>query len=257
MPIYKLILEYTGTRFAGWQVQPGLPTVQGELTARLRRLFDEEDLVVAGAARTDAGVHARGQVASFRSEKEWDPGRLRRALNRLLPEEIGVREASVAADDFHARRSATGRIYRYQIAASEYLSPFLAPFAHHFRSELDVAAMNAGAAHLLGEHDFTSFCAAGDLSGSPVKTFSRSEVALDGDVIAYTVEGTSFLQHMVRAIAGTLIEVGRGHRPPSWIVEVLRECDRAAAGPTAPAHGLFLERVHYDARPSLLPGGEG
>ena len=245
MPNYRLTVEYVGTRFAGWQIQPGLRTVQGELRALLRRLFDQDDLLVAGAARTDAGVHARGQVATLQSDKVWDPDRLGRALNRLLPEDIAVAEAAIAEDGFHARRSARGRIYRYQIATGDHLSPFLAPYAHHHRSALDVAAMAAGAAHLLGEHDFSSFRAAGDLSTSTVKTIRRSEVAQERSVIAYTVEGNSFLQHMVRAIVGTLIEVGRGHRPPEWLAEVLRARDRAAAGPTAPARGLFLEKVLY------------
>jgi tRNA pseudouridine38-40 synthase len=245
MPTYKLVLEYVGTRYAGWQVQPGLPTVQGELAARLKRLFDDENLIVSGAARTDAGVHARGQVASFQAERTWDPGKLKLALNRLLPSDIGVLAASLEAEGFHARRSARGRIYRYRIASGGYLSPFIAPFAHHVRSSLDVGAMNEGAALLLGEHDFSSFRAAGDVSATPVKTIRRSEVAGEDTLVAYVVEGTSFLQHMVRTIAGTLIEVGRGRRAPSWVGEVLHARNRAAAGPTAPAHGLVLERVLY------------
>lgn len=245
MPTYKLVLEYVGTRYAGWQVQPDLPTVQGELAARLKRLFADENLIVSGAARTDAGVHARGQVASFHAERSWDPEALKRALNRLLPSDIGVLAASLEAEGFHARRSARGRIYRYQMAAGGYLSPFVAPFACHVRSTLDVAAMNEAAALLLGEHDFSSFKAAGDVSATPVKTLRRSEVVVDGALVAYVVEGTSFLQHMVRTIAGTLIEVGRGRRTPSWVGEVLRARSRSAAGPTAPAHGLALERVLY------------
>jgi len=247
LPTYKLILEYDGTRFSGWQVQPSLPTVQGELLSRLRRLFDEPGLLVAGAARTDAGTHALGQVASFSSGKEWDPVRLRRALNRLLPDDISVAEAAVVPDGFHARRSATGRVYRYQIATGDHLSPFIAPFAHHFHAPLNDAAMAEGASHLLGEHDFSSFRAAGDVSATRVKTIRRSEVARSGALIGYTVEGSSFLQHMVRAIAGTLLEVGRGRRPPAWVKDVLEARNREAAGPTLPAKGLCLDRVLYGA----------
>lgn len=245
MPTYKLTIEYVGTRYAGWQVQPLKPTVQGELLSRLRSLFNEPDLLLAGAARTDAGVHARGQVASFTSSREWEPRRLRRALNGNLPQDIAVASVEVAAEGFHARRSAVGRVYRYQIATGEVLSPFLAPFVHHFRRELSVEAMSAAASLLVGEHDFSAFRASGDVSATPVKTIRRSQAEREGAVIAYTVEGTSFLQHMVRTIAGSLIDVGRGHRPPSWIGEALRSRDRAAAGATLPARGLSLERVLY------------
>src|SRR5882724_3513263 len=250
MPTYKLTLEYVGTRFAGWQVQPDLPTVQGELLARLRRLFDAEDLLVAGAARTDAGVHARGQVASFDSERSWEPARLRRALNGLLPGDISVAEVAMAPPGFHARRSAAGRIYRYQIAVGERLSPFLAPFAHHHRDPLDIEAMARGAECLLGEHDFSAFKAAGDVSTTPIKTLRRSEISIEGDVVTYTVEGTSFLQHMVRTIAGTLLDVGRGHRPAAWVGLVLGSRDRGRSGPNLPARGLILERVLYDGAPA-------
>jgi tRNA pseudouridine38-40 synthase len=248
MPTYKLVLEYVGTRYAGWQIQPSLPTVQGELSSRLRRLFNDESLVLSGAARTDAGTHARGQVASFTSEREWEPARLEHALNRLLPEDVAVTAASIQPDGFHARRSATGRVYRYQIATGDSLSPFQAPFVHHHRSPLEVEAMKEGAARLLGEHDFSSFRAAGDVSHSPVKTIRRSEISVEGNLVACTVEGSSFLQHMVRTLAGTLLEVGRGRRPPGWVGEVLRARDRAVAGPTLPARGLFLERVLYPLR---------
>ncbi len=251
MPTYKLVLEYVGTRFAGWQVQPAQPTVQGELIDRLRRLFDDPELEVAGAARTDAGTHARGQVASFTSARIWDPGRLRYALNRILPEDIGVVECSLEEARFHARRSATGRIYRYQIVTGDTLSPFMAPYAHHHRADLDARAMAEGAACLVGEHDFSSFRAAGDVSTTPVKTIWRSDVLREGSLVIYTVAGTSFLQHMVRAIAGTLVEVGRGRRPPAWIGEVLAARDRGAAGPTLPARGLFLEQVLYGPAAAL------
>jgi len=245
LPSYKLVLEYDGTRYSGWQIQPSVPTIQGELLARLRRLFDEPDLLVAGAARTDAGTHARGQVASFSSSKTWDPARLRRALNRILPDDISVAEAAIVPDTFHARRSATGRIYVYTIATGDHIPPFIAPFVHAYHGSLDDSAMALAARHLLGEHDFSSFRAAGDVSASSVKTIRRSEIDRQGDGITYTVEGSSFLQHMVRTIAGTLLEVGRGARPASWVKEVVEARSRKAAGPTLPAKGLVLDKVLY------------
>lgn len=245
MPTYKLVLQYVGTRYAGWQVQPELPTIQGEVQARLRRLFDDEELQVAGAARTDAGTHARGQVATFRAERVWDPARLRHSLNGLLPGDIAVAEAALRDDGFHARRSATGRTYRYQVGTGEFADPFTEPFVHHHRGSLDAGAMASAASLILGEHDFTSFKSSGDVSHTPVKTIHRSTVEREGLLLVYEVEGTSFLQHMVRTIAGTLLEVGRGRRPAAWMKEVLAARDRTAAGPTLPARGLFLERVHY------------
>lgn len=251
MPTYKLVLEYVGTRFVGWQIQPSEPTVQGDLIGCLRRLFDDPELQVAGAARTDSGTHAHGQVASFTSGKIWDPMRLRHALNRMLPEDIGVVESSLEEERFHARRSATGRIYRYQIATGDALSPFMAPFVHHHRADLDAGAMAEGATCLVGEHDFSSFRASGDVSSTSVKRIWRSDVRREGPLVIYTVAGTSFLQHMVRTIAGTLVEVGCGRRPPTWVGEVLEARDRAAAGPTLPARGLFLDRVLYGPAPAL------
>ena len=138
MPTYKLVIQYDGTAYAGWQVQRGLPTVQGELLGRLRMLCDDPGIKLAGAARTDSGTHALGQVGSFSTAREWEPSRLRRALNRLLPDDIAAEEIEQVDDGFHARRSATGRVYRYQIVSREVIPPFLARYAYHFRSALDL-----------------------------------------------------------------------------------------------------------------------
>ena len=254
MPTYKLVVEYDGSRYAGWQVQPSVPTVQGELLRILRWIFDDPGLRLAGAARTDAGTHALGQVASFTAAGARDPARLRRALNGLLPGDIAVREATEAPEGFHARRSATGRVYRYQIARGEILSPFVAPYAFHFRAALEIARMREAAGLLLGEHDFSSFRAAGDVSSTPVKTIRAIEVEERGELISLSVEGSSFLQHMVRTIAGTLLEVGRGRWRPERVETILRARSREEAGPTLPAKGLFLVKVLY--RPGALPTGE-
>jgi tRNA pseudouridine38-40 synthase len=247
MPHFKLTLEYIGTAYHGWQVQPGLPTIQGLLHDRLAMAL-RQPVAARGAARTDAGVHALGQVASIESPVEVDPGRLARTLNATLPADIGVLGIERVSSEFHARHSARGRIYRYQIVQGEYISPFLGEFAAHVRAPLDVEAMDQAAGLLVGEMDFSSFCAAGDVSNSPVKVIRRSRVSVrqgNQRLIEYTVEASSFLQHMVRTIAGTLIEVGRGRLKPERIPEIIASRDRRLAGPTAPAMGLFLVQVLY------------
>lgn len=247
MPILKLTVEYVGTSYRGWQTQPGLATVQGILSDRLAVIL-RHPVVTYGAARTDAGVHALGQVAHLETPDRVDAGRLRRSLNATLPPDIGVRLVEEMPRDFHARHSALGRIYRYQIVEGEFLSPFLRNFAAHSRAALDTDAMEEAAASLVGEHDFSSFRAAGDVSRTPVKRIARSDVRREGSdrrLIVYTVEATSFLQHMVRNIAGTLMQVGLGRTRPAAIPEILAARDRREAGPTAPARGLFLVRVLY------------
>jgi len=249
----KLVIEYVGTAYHGWQVQPGVPTIQGILQDRLAMIL-RRAVLVRGAARTDAGVHALGQVASLEVDLPVEPWRLKRSLNATLPEDIAVREVAPVDAAFHARHSARGRIYRYQISQGETVSPFLRPFAAQSRRPLDLAAMSAAACALTGRRDFSSFRAAGDQSDSPVKEIRRSVVELSPewrDLIVYTVEASSFLQHMVRNIAGTLIEVGLGRIPPGRIEEILSSRDRRNAGPTAPAAGLCLMKVVYPdlARP--------
>ena len=251
-----MIIEYVGTAYHGWQIQPGVPTIQGELQGRLGVLA-RQPILVRGAARTDAGVHALGQVASVLLEAPVDTGRLRRSLNSVLPPDISIRSLEPAGEDFHARHSARGRIYRYQIVQGESMSPFLRDFAAHSRRILDVEAMSAAAGRLVGRRDFSSFRAAGDVSDSPVKDIRRSSVELSKEwpgMIVYTVEASSFLQHMVRNIAGTLIEVGRGRIQPDRMEPIMESRDRRNAGPTAPAAGLCLMQVLY---PDLAQVGGG
>jgi tRNA pseudouridine38-40 synthase len=248
----KLTLEYVGAAYHGWQVQPGLPTVQGTLEEKLGVIL-RAPVSVRGAARTDAGVHALGQVASLTVPEGTDPAALRRSLNALLPGDIAVRTVESVPAEFHARHSARGRIYRYRVLTGDAISPFDRGFAGHVRLPLDVEAMDEAAGRLIGTHDFSSFRAAGDTSESPVKEIRSSRVERApgrDDLIVYTVEASSFLQHMVRALAGTLIEVGRGRRKPSAMVEILAGRNRSLAGPTAPARGLFLVKVLY---PDLAP----
>ncbi len=253
MPNLKLTVQYVGTAYSGWQIQPQKPTIQGHLKEALRVLL-REDVMPHGAARTDAGVHALGQVANVPHRGDADPRRLLRGLNALLPPDIRVTGVERADEGFHARHSARGRIYRYRIQCGEVCSPFEREFSAWVRTPLDAAAMRRAAALLVGRHDFAAFRGAGDQSRSPLKTIRRSEVTEDVGMITYTVEADSFLQYMVRNIAGTLIDVGRGRIEPGSVGDILGARDRRLAGPTAPPSGLFLVEVLYG---DLVPPSGG
>ncbi len=240
----KLIVAYVGTRYAGWQVQPGRETIQGTLEGRLSRML-QETVRLAGAGRTDAGVHARGQVANFLTASRIPAEGLLRGLNARLPEDVRVLHVEEAAPGFQARRDARSKEYRYRIARARVVSPFDAPFAETVRGPLDVEAMRRAAAALEGRHDFTSFCAAACRVEDKVRRITVSRVEEDGDFLEYRVRADGFLQHMVRTLAGTLIEVGRGRLAGDAIPAILDRRDRRAAGPCAGARGLVLEKVFY------------
>jgi tRNA pseudouridine38-40 synthase len=242
----KLILEYEGTAYHGWQVQPGLPTVQGALEASLGRIAGAP-VHVTGASRTDAGVHARGQVANFRSGIRLDPPRLRRALNHLLPPDIVVREVVDVPADFDARRAACGKSYHYRILRGEVPSAFERNLALHWPAALDGEAMREAARWLVGEHDFTSFRASHCTAPSPVKTVRAIEVVEAGPRVEVRITADAFLQHMVRIIVGTLLEVGRGRLSPKDVERILAARDRRAASKTIAARGLWLMAVEYRA----------
>jgi tRNA pseudouridine38-40 synthase len=240
----KLTLAYDGTRFVGWQRQATGESIQGLLEDALSRL-DGSAITVHGAGRTDAGVHAEGQVASARVTFAHDPSTVMRAVNAHLPPEIRVLAVDEAPAEFHARFSARSKSYRYQIANSVVLSPFVRAYAWHVPERLDREAMSVGAAALVGTHDFTSFQSTGSDAATTVRTLARSEFADRSGLLVYEVEGDGFLRHMVRAIVGTLVEVGRGWRPASDVQMLLKVGTRAQAGATAPAHGLTLVKVEY------------
>ncbi|HTM56423.1 MAG TPA: tRNA pseudouridine(38-40) synthase TruA [Pirellulales bacterium] len=248
MRTFKLVLAYDGTNYSGWQAQQGHVTLQGTLEAALARITGES-LRVAGSGRTDAGVHAEGQVVSFRSETRLAPDVLQRALNAELPRDMAVLEASHAADDFHARRSARSKRYRYQLEDGPVRGVFARPYVWHYRAPLDEAAMHRAAQTLLGTHDFSSFETSGSPRESSVRTVfyigvkrgqGRGAGRLDLEI-----EADGFLYNMVRSIVGTLVEVGRGERDEAWPAQVLAARDRKQAGQTAPPQGLFLVRVNY------------
>jgi tRNA pseudouridine38-40 synthase len=253
MPNFKLVLEYDGTDFEGWQVQPGASrTVQGVLADALERITGEA-VRVTGAGRTDSGVHAEGQVASVRPETRLDAGELARALNGNLPRDVAVRAAVEVPDAFDARRCALSKLYVYRIWNGGQRSPLRARRALTVQQPLDVAAMARAGAHLVGEHDFSSFQATGSDVVSPVRRLTRLEVlGASGEEIRLEVEGGGFLRHMVRNIAGTLIEVGKGWRAAESLPALLAARDRGQAGDTAQARGLTLVRVDYPPGSELL-----
>jgi tRNA pseudouridine38-40 synthase len=245
-----LVLEYDGTSYGGWQRQPNAPSIQAVLEDTLGRLL-QSSCPVVGAGRTDAGVHALGQVAHLETSGALSAARMRDALNALLPPEIVVRGALDVAPDFHARYDARLRVYRYALLQRPQPSALLHRYAHHLATPLDVEAMRAGAAALEGRHDFAAYRVAGTPTASTVCTVRMIRIDRRGDLCLVTVAADRFLRQMVRRMVGTLLLVGRGAVPPQAMVTVLQSRDNRRAGPPAPAHGLYLTRVLYE--PDRLP----
>ena len=245
MRTLKLTVAYDGTRFVGWQRQAEGESIQGVLEDVLAR-FEGAPVTVHGAGRTDAGVHARGQVASVQLTCGHEAATLLRALNAQLPEDVRVLAVEDAPPAFHARFSARSKSYRYQLGPGAVASPFDRAYVWTLPERLDVAAMQQAAAGLVGTHDFAAFQSVGTHVPDSVRTITASRVAADGDLLVYDVTADGFLRHMVRAIVGTLVEVGRGWRPADSMPALLEGGRRHDAGATAPPHGLFLVRVDYD-----------
>lgn len=248
----KLTIAYDGANFHGWQIQPGIPTIQGALTDALRQITQDEKLIIHGASRTDTGVHALAQVAHFKTQSSLDAGEFQRALNALLPPSIRIVAAEEVSPDFHARWQAQGKIYRYRIFSGPVLPPFEYGRVLHYPYPLDETAMAAAAGQFEGEHDFTSFSASSDSeehdgNREMVRVIHSSElVRYDGrEQMDYVVRGRSFLRYMVRKIVGTLIEVGKGRLAPEDIARIFDARDRALSGPTVPPEGLYLVSLEY------------
>jgi len=245
MPNIRLTLSYDGGDFAGWQTQPGYRTVQATLEDALADLTGGR--VHANASgRTDAGVHAVAQVINCHIDTRLTPDVLVRALNARLPPDLVVKSADVVPQSFDANRDAVRKLYRYVLHDGDTVNPFMRRYCHHVKRRLDAAAMARAAAPLRGRHDFHSFETDWPNRLSSVRTITHLAVNRVGDWIWIDVEADGFLYNMVRAIAGTLINVGRGHWPESEVADILRAEDRRRAGPTAPAQGLFLMRVTYE-----------
>lgn len=281
MPHFKVTLAYDGSEFVGWQRQASGTSIQGLIEQALREL-DQREVAVVGAGRTDAGVHARGQVASFSLARPIEAGALVGALNARLPDAVRIINAETVPDSFHARFDAALKVYRYRIWNADVFDPFERRYAWHLVGSLDRNAMDAAAQLIRGRHDFAAFQAAGSSARSSVREIFSSKViaglkpcatsevvgatretvdatrttsgaALQGGdpVIVYEVSADGFLRHMVRAIVGTLVEIGRGRRSIAWMGEVLAGRDRSRAGPTAPPAGLVLVSVGYSSEAKL------
>lgn len=240
----RLTLQYDGARYRGWQVQPEGPTVQGTMEAALG-VISGAPVRVHGAGRTDAGVHAAAQVAHFDTALDHADGVWVRALNAHLPRDVVVAAAREVADAFHARHSALSKHYRYRILNRPVRCPFRRGVCWFVPPPLDVDLMARAAGNLVGTHDFTSFRASGCGARSPVRRLERAAVAREGDEVVIDLVGSGFLKQMARNVAGSLVEVGRGRRPPAWTADVLAARDRRLAGETAPAWGLILVSVSY------------
>ncbi len=267
MANWKLILMYDGTAFNGWQVQPGLPTIQGTLQQALASIIGDpittDTPLPQASGRTDSGVHALGQVVSVTLDAPIPAQNLLRALNSTLPPAIRILSANLVPDSFHARHSALSKSYEYRIFerrpegapdTEQTCSPFLAPYVWDCRWPLTLEPMQQAATLLLGTHDFTSFAAAdpdltartsGSSGPNPVKTLYTSTLTREEGLLIYRVTGSGFLHHMVRNLVGTLADVGRGALTPEHLPRILAARNRSAAGPTAPAHGLYLVQVEY------------
>jgi tRNA pseudouridine38-40 synthase len=244
----RITVSYDGTDFHGWQVQPGLPTIQAALEATLEEI-EGAPVHVAGSGRTDAGVHALGQVAAFSLSNPIPPYNLQKALNRLLPRDIRVLDAQEAPENFHPRYEALAKTYEYRILRAEVCQPFERRWVHHHPYPLDESQMTALAPLLEGEHDFSAFAASDDRdeqARTKVRRIFSSQLERCGDRLVYRVRGSGFLKHMVRNIVGVLLEAGKGNLDRADLTARLQPGCEIPAGPTAPARGLFLINVEYE-----------
>jgi tRNA pseudouridine38-40 synthase len=245
MQRYKCIISYDGTNFSGYQVQPNKRTVQSEFEAALAKLHKGKGVKVFASGRTDAGVHAKGQVIHFDSPLSIPESRWPAALHSVLPSDIAVLSVECVSGTFHARFNAIGKEYRYFLYLSAKRNPFKRNYAYQCPYSLDLEAMQAAAQHLLGTHDFTSFCSAKTEMEDKVRTIKEIHFSMEGELLTLQFVGNGFLYNMVRILVGTLLEIGSGDRKPEDIPELLAKKDRRLTGKTAPAHGLYLWKVFY------------
>lgn len=242
---YKLTLAYDGTRLFGWEHQPDRDTVQGKLESVLERL-QGQPVDIIGAGRTDAGVHARGQVANFTLDTERTPEEIKNYINEYLPDDIGVLKLTEASPRFHSRLNAIGKVYQYRIGKSRAQNVFDRKYMYIHSKPLDIDAMRAASQYLLGQHDFKSFCGNARMKKSTIRTIHAIDIEETESEIKITYSGNGFLQYMIRILTGTLMEVGESTRSPESISELIACQDRSQAGATAPACGLTLLEVKYD-----------
>jgi tRNA pseudouridine38-40 synthase len=241
---YRITLAYDGTEYSGWQIQLGQTTIQGLLNAALDKL-EGSPVTTFAAGRTDAGVHAEGQIVSFRLAKIWSGEQLRKALNGNLPPDIRVLEAAPANEDFHARFDAKGKIYRYRIFTGEVMNPFWVRYAWHYPYRLNQEKLAADAQTFIGTHDFTAFTVAGCEVKTRVRTVTDVQIEREADLLTLYFSGEGFLRYQVRTMVGALIEANRGRLKAGSIAELIESRDRALMGAPAPAQGLTLLKVEY------------
>ncbi|WP_434793809.1 tRNA pseudouridine synthase A [Terrisporobacter petrolearius] len=239
----KLTIQYDGTKYCGWQKQPNSSGIQGTIEYAIYEITKEKVNII-GSGRTDAGVHALGQVANLKTNSNIPAARIPDALNAKLPKDISIIDCQEVSDDFHSRYSATGKIYRYLIYNKPYRSPLYKDISYHVRYDLDIEKMRVEAQSLLGTHEFKGFMSSGSSVKDTVRTIHNISIEESGDLIVLEMEGNGFLYNMVRIIVGTLVDIGRG-RIDKPLEEIIASQDRGEAGHTAPAHGLFLKKVHY------------
>ena len=260
MRYFKLIIAYDGTDFHGWQMQANKPTIQGEIVGVLRRIT-QEGVTLHGAGRTDAGVHAFGQVGSFRTQSSLSPGEFQRALNALLPPTIRIVNAEEVGPDFNARWSARGKVYRYRLYRGKVVPPMLWRYVLHYPFPLDEDAMRDAAARFVGTHDFISFAASTGSEEDDKERATEREIfaaelvrSADNEELVFTVRGRSFLRYMVRKMVGTLLDVGRGKLKPEDIDRLYELKDRSKSGPTVPPQGLCMVSVELQESFRISPG---
>ena len=240
----KIIVAYDGTNYCGWQVQPNGITIESVLNHHLSELLGEE-IHVIGASRTDSGVHADGNVAVFDTESRIPGEKFSYALNQRLPEDIRIQLSEEVEPDFHPRYCDSEKTYEYRILNRKFPVPTERLYSYFYHYKLDVDKMKEATSYLIGRHDFASFCGSGAQVKTTIRTITSMDVWRDGDMVTIRVSGTGFLYNMVRIISGTLIEIGNGQYPPERMDKILKACDRAAAGPTAPAQGLTLMGIEF------------
>ena len=250
----KLIVAYDGTNYSGWQIQPNGVTIEQKLNEALSDLLGE-DIKVTGASRTDAGVHSLGNVCMFDTDTRMPAEKISYALNQRLPEDIVVQDSCEVDESFHPRFSKSRKTYEYRILNRKFRMPTRRLDTYFYYYPLDVVRMQEAASYLIGEHDFKSFCGNPKMKKSTVRLVDRIEIVQKRDYLYLNFHGTGFLQNMVRIIAGTLIKVGAGELAPADMQQILEACDRSAAGPTAPAHGLTMIGLEYEALIDSLEGG--
>jgi len=241
----KLLIEYDGTKYQGWQVQPGGPTIQGMIEEKLSRLTGERIRLI-GSGRTDSGVHALGQVAHFKTQSRMDIRTMQRALNSLVPSDILIRELEEVSEGFHARKHSKSKVYEYRILNRNLRSVFHHGYVWHIPQKLNLTEMKKATLSLIGEHDFSAFRTVGSPTRTTVRRVFGAEWKRGRDgIIRFEIEANGFLKQMVRSIVGTLVEIGKGKMKAADLRTIMNSKDRKEAGPTAPARGLFLKEVKY------------